>query len=69
MKAEIIVYRENPVKHGYEIGRISYKVPNINRTGIAEHWCDSRICETWNEELALHIVNALQEIENKHNSK
>lgn len=31
-----------------------------DRTRKIEGWCNSRICETWNEIQAIEIVNALQ---------
>ena len=53
-----IVYRQR-TKTVFEVGEISLKVPNINRTGVLERWCDYRICETWGEDNALRIVKAL----------
>ena len=43
----------------YEVGVASHLITETNRTGV-EDWCNSRICETWNELQAIEIVNALQ---------
>jgi hypothetical protein len=57
---ETIVYRENPVRgNSYEIGVTTIPIMDINRTGKKD-WCDSRICETWDERKAVEICQALQ---------
>ena len=58
-----IVYRRRDSDGRFEVGEINLPV-EINRTGMDE-WCQSRICETWSEQGALRIVNALQKQENK----
>ena len=59
-----IVYRKRSSDGRYEIGETMLPIQEINRTGI-DGWCDSRICETWDELTALQIVTALQEYLNK----
>jgi hypothetical protein len=54
------VYRRR--KDGiYEVGETNLDIVETNRTNI-EDWCDSRICETWAESMAIKIVKALQTI-------
>ncbi len=58
-----IVYRHSTVRpNEIEIGEMEMEVTDIRRDG-ADHWCDRRICKTWDEGTALRIVRALQKAE------
>ena len=59
MNDKRFVYRKSTVRTNYwEIGYI-YNELSEYRKEYPNSWCDSRICETWSEDNAKIIVNAL----------